>query len=202
MAWIWDLTSLSLSVFICRKQMRVGLPQELVIESAQQEGSESVSGDIISCSSVVSCWHPNQGSPAVLGPPTQGSRYLPPFLKLSGPGTLDDSSIRSVDEYLLSIYYLRYSALKQTDDKANISIWGGETRKKIKEFKTEIGVMKKIKRDGRLESYLMWLVRGRGVTQIGWSKMTSLRRHMNAKKESDQNLLGSKSSPGKGNSKF
>lgn len=32
--------------------------------------------------------------------------------------------------------------------------------------------------------------------------MTSLGRHLNAKKESDQNFLGSKSSPGKGNSKF
>ena len=46
-----------------------------------------------------------------------------------------------------------------------------------------MGVTKKIKRDGRLESYQVW--KGdRGVTLAGWSKMTSLRRELNAEKVS------------------
>lgn len=49
--------------------------------------------------------------------------------------------------------------MNQTDQKADISVRRGEKG----EFQIEMGVMKKIIRDGRLENYPGWLVRGRGV---------------------------------------
>lgn len=51
-----------------------------------------------------------------------------------------------------------------------------------------MGVIKKIKRDGRLENHHVWEGK-KGVTLIGWSKMTSLRTDPNAEKVSVQETL-------------
>lgn len=70
-------------------------------------------------------------------------------------------------------------------------------------LQTEMGVMKKIKKDRRLKSHHMWKGE-RGVSLTGWSKMASLRTDPKVEKVLVQNhadwqkLLGSMSGKCKG----